>query len=97
MSGVSSGYGWRVYGDESLVRVEYVGTADELIAAGLATAETLAPRPKRGKRPKRVDAQGIKCRVETGGSASGPTISIAATNSGGTCRPTAWRGAGLSQ
>src|SRR5438132_600272 len=41
---------------ERAIGMKWVGTAEALIAAGIATAEMLAPRGKKGPRPRRPDA-----------------------------------------
>jgi hypothetical protein len=38
--------------DKELVALHYIGDAEDLIAAGVATAEMLAPNQKKGPRPR---------------------------------------------
>jgi len=53
---------WSWNGDQ-LIRVEYIGTEADILAAGITTTEVLSKRPPRGPRGRRLDCDGDKIHL----------------------------------
>ncbi|HXO64049.1 MAG TPA: hypothetical protein VN882_05060 [Steroidobacteraceae bacterium] len=54
----------REQSEPALVAINYYGTAEDLIAAGIATAAMLDRRPRAGRHRKRVDQDGDRFQLE---------------------------------